>query len=85
MREWTIFKQLIQENPTDFQTLQQHISKMGGEERIQVAATKDNINAASSKPSGFAGGYEINKGKLKRINGELLGAIAKNNKELFRA
>jgi hypothetical protein len=40
LKEWSNFKQLIEKNPTDFESMHQYLSKLGDEERNQLKVTK---------------------------------------------
>lgn len=81
-KQWANFKQLIEKNPTDFESMHQYLNKLTEEDRNQLKVTKENITPVR-KNSGVAG-IEINKIRLKKMSADILIAIAKNNKDLFR-
>lgn len=83
LKQWASFKQLIANNPTDFEAMHQHLAKLGEEDRKQMMKTTKENNVTVRRSSGMIV-VDINKLRLKKISTDFVSLIGRNNKEMFR-
>lgn len=87
IKQWAGFKQVIEKNPIDFETMHNYISKIGEEENKDTNPRENRSSSPYSpglKTNNPDKKTEINKIRLKKVSNDLLAAIGRNNKELFK-
>lgn len=62
--------------------MHQYLNKLTEEDRNQLRLTKE--NSSNVRKNSGVNAIDINKTRLKKVSAEILVAIGKNNKELFR-
>ena len=87
VREWEQFKAVIDKDPSDVETMHQHINHMG---ELQKGDVKEggamNVSRSSKTQSAKKGKpVEIDKMSLKRMARELSDSISRHTKDMFKA
>lgn len=92
LKEWMNFKTAVEKNPMDMEAHQLYISNMGDDEKEETRSNRSSIkgvrnsnsNTVSRKNLKAEGPFEIDKAKLKKATKELIDAINRSNKEVFK-
>lgn len=90
LKEWRNFKSVIEKDPTDIEGLQSYLNSIQFEEKQENTLSKaspsgirstTNLSKSRSKQNIP---FELDKNKLKRSTRDLMDAIQKNNRDVFR-
>ena len=81
LKQWSNFRTLIEKDPTDFEVMHTHINHLTDEESKPSRGASPYQASKSSQDNRV----DLNRVKLKKMSSDLLNAVAKNNREMFRA
>lgn len=83
MKQWQNFKTVIEKNPVDFESMHNYINGMSEEDTKDQKSAR-NVYSPVSPTARPSAKVELNYAKLKKLSGDFVSTINRNNREMFK-